>query len=151
MKADRISPIFWLAFGLLSAYGSVKLGLGTLREPGSGLLAFLASCFICLMAIIVLTQAFLGRGFLEQVSTLWAGTSWRRPLKVGMILLAYLFSLERLGFVFTSLAILFVMFKMVEKLSWIKAIVISTSISLGTFYMFTKILKTTLPRGFFGF
>lgn len=152
MKADQVSPFFWLAFGLLSAYGAVKMGLGTFREPGSGLLAFLASCFICLMAIIILFQSLvLKRGFLDKVYSLWEGASWRRPLAIGIILGAYIFSLERVGFLITSLAMLFVMFKLVEKLSWAKAIVISLTISWLAFILFNKILKATLPRGFLGF
>lgn len=152
MKADQISPFFWISFGLLSAYGSIKLGLGTLREPGSGLLAFLASCFIILMAVIVLFQSWVfKRGYLTKVSTLWEGASWHKPLAIGLVLVGYILVLERVGFLITSLFILFIMFKVVEKLSWTKATVISLSISLGTFLLFTKILKATLPRGIFGF
>lgn len=152
MKADQVSPLFWLAFGLLSAYGSIKLGLGTFREPGSGLLAFLASIFICLMALVVLFQSLiLKRGFLNELSTLWEGASWRRPLAIGVILIFYIFSLERVGFLLTSLIMLFIILKLVEKLSWIKTIAISLSISVGTFFLFNKILKATLPKGLFGF
>jgi len=152
MKADQVSPLFWLTFGLVSAFGSIKLGLGTFREPGPGLLAFLASIFICLMALVVLFQSlFLKRGFLNKLSTLWEGTSWRRPLAIGVILLGYIFSLERVGFLLTSLIMLFIILKLVEKLSWTRTIVISLSISVGTFLLFNKILKTTLPRGLIGF
>lgn len=151
MKADQVSPLFWLAFGVLSAYGSIKLGLGTLREPGPGLLAFLASCFISFMAIIVLFQALvLKRGFLEKIPNLWEGASWRRPLAIGLILVGYLFSLEKIGFLITSFAMLFITFKLVEKLPWVRTIVLSLTISGGAFILFNKILKATLPRGILG-
>lgn len=152
MKADQVSPLFWLAFGLLSAYGSIKLGLGKLREPGSGLLPFLASIFICIMAGVILFQSLvLKRGFLNRLSTLWEGASWRHPLAIGLVLIFYIISLERIGFLVTSLIMLFIIFKLVEKLSWARTIVISLSFSLGTFFLFSKILKATLPRGIFGF
>lgn len=152
MKADQLSPLFWLAFGLVSAYGSIKLGLGTFREPGPGLLAFLASIFICLMAMVVLVQSLvLKRGFLHKLSSLWEGASWRRPLAIGMILIFYICTLERVGFLVTSFIMLFIIFKLVEKLSWTRTIVISLSISLGTFFLFSKILKATLPQGIFVF
>ncbi len=54
MGADRVSSLLWLAFGLISIYGSVLLELGTFREPGTGFFPFLAGCFTSLMAIIVL-------------------------------------------------------------------------------------------------
>ncbi|MGC8808787.1 MAG: tripartite tricarboxylate transporter TctB family protein [bacterium] len=152
MRADQVSPLFWLAFGLLSAFGSIKLGLGTFREPGPGLLAFLASIFICLMALVILFQSLvLKRGFLNKLSTLWEGASWHRPLAIGVTLIVYIFILERVGFLLTSLIMLFIILKLVEKLPWTRTIVISLSISVGTFLLFNKILKTTLPRGIFGF
>ncbi len=151
MKAERVSSLFWLAFGLLCIYGSINLGLGTIHEPGSGFLPFLASCFICLMALVVLLQTLFAQRPMDKISSLWKETSWRRPLAIAIILVGYIFSLERLGFLLTSMAILFLMFKGVEKLSWLKATVISVTVSLGAFLLFTKILKATLPRGFLGF
>ena len=61
MQAERAGGLFWFAVGLISIYGSIKLGLGTLREPGPGFLSFLAGCFISLMAAIVFLQSFLQR------------------------------------------------------------------------------------------
>ena len=51
MQAQRLGFLFWLAVGLISIYGSNRLGLGALREPGSGFLPFIAGCFIGLMAL----------------------------------------------------------------------------------------------------
>lgn len=147
-----MSSLFWFAVGLISIYGSIRLDLGTLRQPGSGLLSFLAGCFICLMAMIVLLQSFLrGRGVQVKLSSLWKGLRWHRPLAIGLILIAYILALERMGFLITSLITLFVMFKVVEKLSWGKAILISVSISAASFLLFNTLLKATLPRGIFGF
>jgi len=46
MQAERVGSLFWLAVGLISLYGSFHLGLGTMREPGSGFPPFLAGCLI---------------------------------------------------------------------------------------------------------
>ena len=63
MNTDRVISLFWLALGLVSMYGAVQLGLGTLREPGSGFLAFLAGGFISLIALgIFLKSLFHWRG-----------------------------------------------------------------------------------------
>ena len=58
MGADRVSGLFWLGFGLLCVYGSVLLGLGTLREPGTGFFPFLSGCFFALLAFVVLVRSF---------------------------------------------------------------------------------------------
>lgn len=152
MKADRASSIVWLAVGLLSIYGSFQLGLGTLGEPGSGLLSFFAGSFICLMALIVFLQSFLqGKGFQVKISTLWKGNRWYRSALVGLLLLVFILVLEWIGFLLTAFLVVLAMIKGVEKLSWGKALLISISASAVCYLVFDKLLKAALPRGLLGF
>jgi len=152
LKADRASSMVWMAVGLLSIYGSFQLGLGTLGEPGSGFLSFLAGSFICLMALIVFLQSFLqGKGFQVKISTLWKGIRWYRSALVGLLLLVYILVLEWIGFLLTAFLIVLAMIKGVEKLSWGKALLISISASAVCYLVFDKLLKAALPRGLLGF
>ncbi|MBU1209550.1 MAG: tripartite tricarboxylate transporter TctB family protein [Proteobacteria bacterium] len=152
MKADRASSMVWMAVGLLSIYGSFQLGLGTLGEPGSGFLSFLAGSFICLMALIVFIQSFLqGKGFQVKISTLWKGIRWYRSALVGLLLLVYILVLEWIGFLLTTFLIVLAMVKGVERLSWGKALLISISASAVCYLVFDKLLKAALPRGLLGF
>ena len=152
MSAERASAFFWLTVGLISLYGSVHLGIGTLREPGSGFLPFLAGCFICLMAVIVFFQSFLSRERSPvRILTLWRGLRWHRPITIGLLTMGYILALERIGFLLAGFLLLFVILKGVENLSWRKAILIPFS-TLGISYLlFHFILKATLPRGILGF
>ncbi len=152
MSAERVSVLFWLTVGLISIYGSIHLGLGTLREPGSGFLSFLAGCFICLMAMIVFFRSFLsGERFQVKISTLWEGLRWHRPITIALLTLGYILALERIGFLLSGFLLLFVVLKGVENLSWRKALLIPFS-TLGVSYLlFHFILKATLPKGIFGF
>ena len=152
MSAERASALFWLTVGLISIYGSVHLGFGTLREPGSGFLSFLAGCFICLMALIVFFQSFLsGERSPVKISTLWRGLRWHRPITIGLLTLGYILALERIGFLLSGFLLLFIILKGVENLSWRRAILIPFS-TLGVSYLlFHFILKASLPRGIFGF
>lgn len=152
MKAERVGSLFWLAAGLISTYGSVQLGLGKFREPGSGFFPFLAGCFISLMAMIVFFQSFLrGREVQAKLSSLWEGLRWRRPIEIGLLTLGYILALERLGFLLTGFLLLFVILKGIERLSWGKAILIPVS-TLGVSYLlFNVFLKAALPKGVFGF
>jgi hypothetical protein len=63
----------------------------------------------------------------------------------------YILALERIGFLLTSLVVLLVMLRGVEKFSWWKAILISVISSGSTFLLFHVLLKATLPTGVFGF
>jgi hypothetical protein len=152
MGADRVSSLCWLAFGLLCIYGSVLLGLGTMREPGTGFFPFLAGCFFTLLALIVFVRSLVpGRGFQARISSLWEGAIWHRPLAVGILMAGYILALERIGFLLTSLVVLLIMLKGVEKFSWWKALLISILSSGSTFLLFHVLLKATLPSGIFGF
>lgn len=152
MPAERIGGLFWLAVGLGSIFGSIQLGVGTFRNPGSGFLSLLAGFFICLMALIVLFQSFfLNPGGQAKLSALWQGTRWRRPLTISILLVVYILLLETTGFLLTSLFTLLIMFKGIEKLAWRRSLILAIAISAIAFVLFNHVLKATLPRGIFGF
>ena len=151
MGADRVSSLVWLVFGLFCIYGSVLLDLGTPREPGTGFFPFFSGCFIVLLAAIVLIRSFLpGRTPQGKISDFWKGLAWHRPLAIGLIMFGYILALDRVGFLLTSLILLFLMLKWVEKFPWWKALLISASASACTYLLFHTLLKATLPIGIFG-
>jgi putative tricarboxylic transport membrane protein len=151
MNSDRISSLFWLALGLATIYGSFQLGLGTLQEPGSGFLAFLAGAFVSLVALFIFLQSFIRwRGVPLDLKAYWSGLNWHRSLFICLLTLGFIFLLERLGFFITSFALLFLIFRYVERLSWTKAVLIPVLALSFTYLLFNVILKSTLPRGIFG-
>jgi putative tricarboxylic transport membrane protein len=152
MNAQRLGSLFWLAIGLISIYGSLLLGLGTLHEPGSGFLSFLAGCFMCIMAVVVLVQSFIqGDEVRAKLASLWEGVNWRRPLIITLLVLGFILFLEKLGFILSSFLLLFILLKSVEKFSWSKAILIPVLTMGCTYLIFDFFLKATLPKGFLGF
>ena len=152
MNAERIGSIFWLGIGLATIYGSIQVEVGTLRMPGSGFVPFLAGSFICVLALIVFFQSFRGReGIQAKLSALWEGVEWQRPIVIGIIMMAYILTLKKGGFLITSFLLLFVILKGIEKYSWKKTFLISVLASTLTFLLLGVALKATLPRGFIGF
>ena len=73
MNADRVSSLFWLLLGLVTIYGSFHLGLGTMHEPGSGFLAFLAGCFISCIAAGIFLQSIVRCEHLDRCGGIAAG------------------------------------------------------------------------------
>ncbi len=152
MKPDQISGLFWGTIGLLAILGSLSLGLGNLGEPGPGFFAFTAGCFVCLMALIVFFRAsFLGQGFQAKVSTLWKGARWKRTIVVALLILGYIIAVERMGFLLTSFLFLFIILKVVENLSWKKAIFAPLCTLAVSYFLFIFFLKANLPKGILGF
>ena len=152
MNSDRLSSLFWFALGGASIYGSVRLGLGTTGEPGSGFMPFTAGAFICAMALLVFLHSFQsGQRLQRGVAALWAGTYWRRSLAVGVLTLAYILALETLGFSLTGFLLLAIIMRGLEKLSWKKTLIISIVTLAVSYVVFKIFLKATLPPGILGF
>ena len=152
MKADYIGGLFWLIIGSAAIYGAVRLGIGTLREPESGFLPFLAGCVICLLAGGIMLQASFTKGGAKgSLGLLWKEARISKLLSLGFLLLAYVFAFERFGFLLTTFVILFAIFRAVEGLSWRKTIVVSLVTSASSYVFLAYFLKATLPKGFFGF
>ena len=152
MKPDQISGLFWGTIGLLAIFGSLSLGLGNLSEPGPGFFAFTAGCFVCLMAFIVVLRASLLRhGYQAKLSSLWKGARWKRPIVVTLLIVGYIITVERIGFLPTSFLFLFVVLKVVENLSWKKAIFAPLCTLAVSYFLFIFFLKANLPKGILGF
>jgi len=152
LQTERVGSLFWLTVGLISLYGSFHLGLGTMREPGSGFLPFLAGCFISLMAIIVLLQSFTPKKEVRaKLAALWEGVNWHRPVIISLLILGFILALESLGFILTSFFLLLILFRWVEKFPWRKVLIILLLTLGSTYLLFDILLKASLPRGILGF
>ncbi len=152
MKADRASSLFWMAIGLGFIYGSVRLGLGTLGEPGSGFLSFVAGICLTLMALILFIHSFIREKALpDKISALWQGMKWHRSVMIALVLLGYILGLESIGFILCSLILIFLMLRVLEKYSWGKSILISVMASAFSYLIFSVLLKVMLPKGIFWF
>jgi putative tricarboxylic transport membrane protein len=150
MKAERVSSLFWIAIGLGFIYGSVHLGLGTLQEPGSGLLSLLAGSCLTFLALILFFQSFTReKGMQIKISALWEGMKWHRPVMIGLALLGYILALESVGFIICSLLLTFFMLKVLGNFSWGKAVLISLMTTAFSYLIFSVLLKVMLPKGIF--
>ena len=101
--------------------------------------------------IVVLRASFLGHGYQPKLSSLWKGTRWKRPVVVTLLVLGYILTVERMGFLLTSFLLLFVILKAVENLSWKKAIFAPICTLAISYFLFIFFLKANLPKGILGF
>ena len=152
MYADRLSSLFWFLLGLIATYGSVKLGIGSAREPGSGFLPFLASLSISLIAIIIFLQTYVKCGKSQRTfSSLWRGIRWSRALYVCIITVGYTLIFENLGFAVSTFIFLMTLLKGIESIAWRKALLISVFSTALCYLLLSFSLESTLPKGFLGF
>lgn len=152
MNSERTGGLFWLLFGCAAIYGGLDLELGTMQEPGSGFLTFVAGSFVACMALLIIIQSYRADADVSvRVADLWKGVKWKRAVAITVLIAIFIVSFETLGFFVCSLALLIVIMRWLEGLSW-KLCLLVPSIAIGTTYVvFKYFMNISLPAGIFGF
>jgi putative tricarboxylic transport membrane protein len=147
MKLDRIGGAFWLLFAILTLTESYHLGLGNLQKPASGLFPFVAACFLGALSIIVFLSAQFEKRKTEE--KIWPNLQrWPKVALVFMILIIYAFTLEKIGFLLATFLVILILLKAIEPQPWIKSIVFSLLVAVGSYTLFAVWLQVPLPSGF---
>jgi len=145
-NAELWGGLAWLAFGIFITREGWTLGLGEMREPGSGF-----AVFWCGVIIIGLSAAVIGSTLVHggaALSSLWEGTRWQKVLLVMAMLLVFGFFFEQIGFIPCSLILLLVLMRFIDPVPWWQAIATSFGAVVGVWLLLSKFLKIQLPAGF---
>lgn len=144
-SAELCCGLFWLALGAFVTWSGNDLGLGQLRDPGSGFVLFYLGLIMMGLSFAIVTNAFRQPG--ESIAALWAGTRWMRVSGVVVLLLAYGFLFEPVGFLICSSVLLLVLMIFVDRVDLRAAIPLSILVPFGCWYLITHALKIQLPPG----
>lgn len=145
---QTVSAFIWLGVGAAIASGSYRLGIGSPSNPGAGLFPFVIGVSIAILSTSVAMSALRIRVAIP------AGVEWARLLPVIAVFAALVFytvALERLGFGLTTFVFLAVLLGVLGDRGWSRAAVASACITAGSYGIFAKLLKITLPVGPIGF
>lgn len=150
-KADRISGLFWLLFGLVVSLESYQLGLGSLRRPGPGFFFFWAGIILGVLSLITLIRA--GDGEVEggTVTAIWRGKNIPKVVFVTVSLFLYAVFMEKLGFVLVTLLLFLFLLGCMEKRRWLFTIFATISVTVAAYLIFETLLQSQLPKGVLGF
>ncbi len=143
---DRLagSVIFLFALGVL--WENRVLPLGSFHKPGPGYMPMILAILLGVMGILVV----LGGGGSPPLASL----GWQEKKHALAILAGCAFTalaLERLGYRLTVILLLGFILWVVERKRPSVAAVVALGLSLGTFYLFSNLLKVPLPLGPGGF
>jgi putative tricarboxylic transport membrane protein len=144
-NAEFWGGLAWLAFGLWVAWQGYRMGLGELREPGSGFAIFWSGVIAAALSLIVMAGAVAVGG--PAVPSLWAGTRWGKVMLVMALLLVFGFFFERIGFILCALVLLLVLMRFIDPVPWWQALVVGFGSVLGVWYALAKLLRIQLPAG----
>jgi len=151
MKAlDQTSSLFWLLVSLSVFIESLRLGIGTLHNPGRGFLTFGASGILGILSFILFFQATLRKQELK-AAPFFAGPLWTRIPLVVIVLLIYSWLMPVLGYLISTFLLMTILFLILERKKMVFVCVSSILATIVTYFVFSKWLNCQFPNGLFGF
>ncbi len=140
---DRLYGVVVLLLGASIFWQGRHLGTGSLRGPGPGFFPNLVAILMMVLSLFLIIPKRRGESFSAQ-STI-------RVIIVFVVLLAYSFALQYLGFIIASFLLMAYLFKTFGgSRRWYGAVLWAIA-SVGTSYLlFEVLLEGNLPRGVFG-
>lgn len=153
MIYDRGSSLFWLLLSIYVCIESLRIGIGTLHNPGIGFFAFCMSGVLGILSLVLFLQTFFKKGK-AKVEPLFSGTLWKRVLLVLIVLLIYSKLMELLGYLISTFSLMAFLFWILEpntKRWFLWSLIISFLTTIISYYIFSILLNCQFPMGLFGF
>jgi len=149
---DLVSSLFWLALSISAFIESIRLGIGTLHNPGMGFLAFGASGLLGILSLILFLQTFLTKKG-PKIELIFSGTLWKRVILVLIALLIYSKLMPLLGYLISTFLLMTFLFWILEpnRMRWfLWSLIISFITTILSYYIFSILLNCQFPTGLLG-
>lgn len=146
-KSDRYSALFFLALAIYICKKSIELTVGTLGQPGPGLLSFGAGAGIGLLALVLLIQTFLPGSHPEPEAEIVNAGRTAMVVSISVSLFIYTMAVNWLGFILATLMFVLFLFRIVETEPWWRWIVKAVLVTAGNYLLFVVWLGIRLPKG----
>jgi putative tricarboxylic transport membrane protein len=138
---DVLASLFFGFIGVGVIVGAIKLRIGTATEPQPGFFPFLGGIALILLCIILLFQAWRGRTAAHPFGEL------KRPAILILGLVFYVAVMDFLGYVIATVILSALVLFIMDTERWWVLVGVSLFLSLGTFYLFDRLLAMPLPEG----
>jgi putative tricarboxylic transport membrane protein len=148
--SERIPSLFFLALSLFICQQSVVIGVGSLSQPGPGLLAFGAGIAMGGLAFWFLIQSFVSKERRSKVVENGAALKKGRFLLICMSLFAYTIAVKWAGFLVSTFVFCIFIFYMIDSKKWWRLLIEAALITIGNYLFFVEWLGVSLPKGIYG-
>jgi putative tricarboxylic transport membrane protein len=149
-RGDLIGSAVLLAIGLAVIFWSIRLRIGTPLMPEPGFFPFIGGLLLTVLSVILLVRTWLGRHRASQETGAAFG-EWRRPLLLVVSMSIYTAVLEAVGYILPTAALAVVILRVLGVTSWKALALTSVGLSIGTYYLFGRMLGIELPAGILSF
>jgi len=136
------SGLFFFGLSLFVLWESLRVGLGTLRKPGSGLFSFCAGVILFALSLVLIYRS---RGTRESLES----HSYRVILAL-VSLFIYSLVMEPVGFIVATFFLVGILFHLGEPRRWWALLGISALVTFLAYLVFGVLLHVYFPRSFLG-
>ncbi len=151
-KLDIISGLFLLAVGGGVCLLAYRLGLGSVWEPGAGLIPFGAAALLVLMSLGQFLKALAGqvRARSESETAAFGGLAWGRLAVLVCALVIYGIVLDTLGFHISTLLLMIALLRLSGHKKFFRTVAFSLLTVLCVYLVFEVWLGCPFPEGLLG-
>jgi hypothetical protein len=149
-RNDQRSSLFWLLLSISIFIESLRLGIGTPRNPGMGFMSFGASGLLGVLSVVLFVRSSLKKEK-AVAAPLFSGKLWKRALFVLISLVLYSRLLPVAGFLISTFLLMTLLFWILERKKVWLVFVLSILTTGITYYVFSIALNCQFPSGLFGF
>lgn len=144
MKKARVSAslVFSVCIFLISILylcDAKNLVIGTMKRPGVGFMPIISGILLAILSLFEVVKAFIKKDAPA------SDIDWK---KIGLFFLGvilYLLLLKPVGYIVTTFALLVFLTKLFGAKAWLKPLLFSAILSLGSYYLFVVVLQVQLP------
>ena len=150
MRYDKISSLVWLIGSIAIIAGSLVYSFGSWAHPGPAFLPLWCGIVMAALSLIVFIQAIRKdkAATEEKEESSFFTARWGKLVAALIILFAYAFLFETLGFVLVTFVFMLLVLKVVEPTKWSTALIVSVLTTAFSYLLFESWLKVPMPRGF---
>ncbi len=148
-RLDRMSSLFWLAFAAYIMVESLRLPLGSLRDPGAGFFPLGSGLILAGLSVVNYLQARRGPDMEER--SWYSEERWPNVIMVVAGLVVYTVLLGTLGFLISTFLLMIFLLRAIDPQKWMVTLG-GSALGVAMFYVVFKfLLKVQLPKGMWGF
>ncbi len=136
------SGLFFFGLSLFVLWESLRVGLGTPKEPGSGFLSFCAGLVLAFLSIVLVVR---GWGLRESLKA-----HSHRVILALVSLFAYSLLLDKLGFIVATFFLVGILFRLGKPRRWWSLLGMSALLTFLAYLVFGVLLHVYFPRSFLG-
>ena len=141
---EAYSGFFFLVLAVLAIVESLRMGTGTMKEPGAGFLSLSMGLVIAVFSLVLIIRG-------------WKPEPGSRPVKHSvttiialLALFAYSLIMDRIGFVIATFLLVTVLFHLAEHRRWWVLLGMSALVTAVAYLLFGVVLKVYFPEGMLG-